>query len=394
MIPIFIPLGRVTDRTRTVTDWTCSRERFYLTEYGGTGFVKASSKTELDYGLDMHDALAELAQRVGEADVVGDLARRLALRVRERETATLGIGRAQQLAAIAEGSFRGYAATVWPSILQLYDIVAVEQEVTLTIADGLTFMARPDLILRAKADGSYWYWEYKTTGQRTEDFLKQWPKAVQVHSAIVATESTLGLKITGCIIQGLSKGYKAKDKDGADTFRSPFCEGWRYLNGSPITYSYTYMRNKGWERFATWDHPEGVAGWVHEMPPDLLADQYPRTAPIMLRRDLSDRFFAQLVMREHRIKKAGDYIGMLAKQAELDPDKESVVDDAIQKIMDETFPMTFSQCTGRYGKYDCPMLEACWNPRVNADPLGSGLYVPRTPHHDLEIQLFKERDRA
>jgi len=385
MTTTFVPLDRVTDRTRTTTDWTCKKERFYLTEYGGTGIVSAKGKTELDFGTDIHDALAELARRVGAADVVGPLAREAYSRVRERETVALGHQRATQLAAIAEGALRGYVRCVWPQVLQLYDIVAVEQEVTYKLTDWLTFMARPDLILRSKADGTYWYWEYKTTGQRVEDWLKQWPKAVQVHSAIVAAESTMGLKIAGCIIQGLSKGYKYKDD-----LRSPFCEGWRYLGGSDVTYSYTYMRSKGWERFATWDHPDGVAGWVEGMPPDLLSDQFPRTQPIFLRRDLSDRFFNQLVIREEKIKKGVEYIRMLAKQAELDPTKQVEVELSIQNIMDEVFPMTFAQCTGRYGKYDCSMLEACWNPRVGADPVGSGLYVPRTPHHQLEIDLFKE----
>lgn len=647
----FIPLGdvRLTDRTRTVTDWLCQRERFYLTEFGGTGIVSVKGKTELDFGTSMHAALAELARRPGQPDVVGALAPGLGREVLERETVALGSARARELAAIAEGAFRGFCQAVWPILLQHFDVVAVEQEVTLKVAPWLTFMAKPDLILRAKADGTYWYcldartrlltedlnwcaagdikegmtlvgveefphnakhdkhsqyrrqarhwntgrvtrtarlqrpcfrirasdgttvvcsadhqwlvpternkaaaggtlnavwtrtaslqvgtkllkiiepwtsseWapydagfvaaalegegslaqartsraihvsfaqkanvflsrvkdtltaygvkfgigaahkgvhlltvcgkaqvlrllgivkplrllhkldinglggaypikpltvtditylgvqevvaiettnhtflaegvishncEYKTTGQRAEDWLKQWPKAVQVHSAIVAAEATLGLKLSGCIVQGISKGYK-DHKTGS--FRSPFCEGWRWLGGSEVTYAYTYQRAKGWEKFAPADLEDGTAGWVEGMPRDLLDEQFPRTGPIFLRRDLADRFFAQLVERENEIRRAMIAIRDIANSVGLD---DAAKDARIQHMMDAAFPMNFSACTGRYGKYDCPMLEACWTPTVNANPLASGLYKPREPHHDTEIALAAQR---
>lgn len=387
----FIPLGdvRLTDRTRTVTDWTCQRERFYLTEFGGTGIVSVKGKTELDFGTDIHDSLAELATRLGQPDVVGELARRTAAKVREREIGPCGPAIAGQLAAVGEGLLRGYWKAVWPALLQSYDIVAVEQEVQKRLTPSLTFMARPDLILRSKADGTYWYWEYKTSGQRPEDWLKQWPKAVQVHSAILATEETLGLKLAGCIVQGLYKGYKARDKSG-ENLRSPFCEGWRWLGGARVEYSYTYMRAKGWERFAPADSFDGgTAAWVEAMPADMLSEQFPRTPPIFLRRDLADRFFSQLVEREKEINNAVHAIKLLSGDYEHMTQEQ--VEDSIQSIMDRAFPMAFSQCTGRYGKYDCPMLEACWNPTVNADPIRSGLYKRREPHHTPEIAMFKEK---
>lgn len=365
---------RLTDRSRTETDWTCERERFYLTVFGGRGIVRASSQKELDYGLDIHACLEELARRVGEANVVGDLAPRLYQKVLNREHARLGEERARELAAIAEGSFRGYVATVWPQILQLYDIVAVEPECLKTLTPSLSFMSRPDLILRHKIDKSHIYWEYKTTSQRAEDWLKQWPKAVQLHSGCDAAEETLGLKIEGCIVQGLSKGY---EKDGH--FRSPFCEGWRFLGGGPIVFAYTYMRSKGWERFFAGEHPEGISAWIEEMPRDLLEKQFPRTPMIYPRRDLIDRFFAQLIEREDAIQHSVDLIEAYSAKGD---------EQSIQEELDTTFPMKFKACQGRYGKYDCPMLEACWNPRVGADPLGSGLYIQREPHHLPERQLL------
>jgi hypothetical protein len=260
----------------------------------------------------------------------------------------------------------------------LFDIVAVEPECLKTLTPSLKFMSRPDLILRSKATKGHWYWEYKTTGQRAEDWLKQWPKAVQLHSGCDAAQETLGIPIEGCIVQGLSKGY---EKDGHQ--RSVFCEGWRFLGG-PITYSYTYMRNKGWERFFAGEHPDGVPGWVHEMPPDLLEKQFFRTPPIYPRKDLIDQFFGQLIQREDAISSGITNMKAIQESGRDDIEK----DLRIRSIMADVFPMKFKQCSGRYGKYDCPMLEACWNPRVGSDPMASGLYVPREPHHIPERELL------
>lgn len=363
---------RLTDRTRTTTDWTCKRERFYAYDFGGTGLVRRGNVVALDYGTNMHEGLEELAKRVGESDVVGDIAPRIFKKVFEREIAFQGEAAAKELACVAEGSFRGFYETVWLPILRDFDVVAVEAECLKRLTPWLSFMARPDLILRNKLTKQLIYWEYKSFGQQVESWLSQWAKAVQVHSACEAATETLGEPVEDCIIQGLYKGYY---KEGH--YRSVFSEGWRNLSGIDVVYAYTYMRAKGWERFCPADLDGGIADWVQGMPKDLLSKQFARTPTIHLRTDLSQRFFSQLVERESEIEAA---IRLLAK---CDHD-----DDAI-KILDKYFPQTFAECSGRFGKYDCSFLEACWNPRIGSDPLSH--YARRIPHHAPEEALFKEK---
>jgi hypothetical protein len=61
----------------------------------------------------------------------------------------------------------------------------------------------------------------------------------------------------------------------------------------------------------------------------------------------------------------------------------------------ETFPGSFERCRPIGMGRQCPYLEACWNSSVGADPLGSGLYARRKPHHELElINLEDDHDEA
>lgn len=49
-----------------------------------------------------------------------------------------------------------------------------------------------------------------------------------------------------------------------------------------------------------------------------------------------------------------------------------------------TFPMNTLECQPTFGPA-CPYKTACWNASVRKDPIGSGIYMERTPHHELEV---------
>jgi len=89
--------------------------------------------------------------------------------------------------------------------------------------------------------------------------------------------------------------------------------------------------------------------------PDTLSPLFPRTQPIFLKREMMQEFLQQRTKREHEIAAATD----------LAP-----------------FPQNFSACESHFGT--CPYLDACWVRTVRRDPVGNGLYVRRTPHHQAE----------
>jgi hypothetical protein len=86
------------------------------------------------------------------------------------------------------------------------------------------------------------------------------------------------------------------------------------------------------------------------------------------------RWQRQTICNETRIATAVDLIA--AVQA--DGDSEGA-----QHLLDEHFPMNDKHCR-RYGR-PCQFEPLCYDEGVAADPLGSGLYKARTPHHETEV---------
>jgi len=207
------------DRSRTVTDWKCSRAFFYNYKLNGKGIVPDGNPIELYLGTTIHDGLAVVADHhlnnggKVDIDLIADTAReqvRGALSVDGPEGQAPSeddANFASEQGALVEGILRGFYKHVWPGLMKAYPkIVAIEKELTYKY-DGLTFMARPDIILEDK-DGGIWYVEYKSTASKDARWINSWQTAVQLHSTCRAIEQTLGVKPTGVIVQGLYKGYK------------------------------------------------------------------------------------------------------------------------------------------------------------------------------------------
>lgn len=58
--------------------------------------------------------------------------------------------------------------------------------------------------------------------------------------------------------------------------------------------------------------------------------------------------------------------------------------DKREELLDFFFPQHDNHCL-RYGS-PCSFSEVCFNDMVGDDPLGSGLYQIRTPHHSTETE--------
>lgn len=58
-----------------------------------------------------------------------------------------------------------------------------------------------------------------------------------------------------------------------------------------------------------------------------------------------------------------------------------------QAELDARFPQTSSNCLKYGADFRCKFFDVCWN--GIDDPLGSGLYQRRVPHHQKELELFQ-----
>jgi PD-(D/E)XK nuclease superfamily len=354
---------RLTDRSRTTTDWRCPRARYWGYEHGRWGIKPESTSLALSTGTIIHDALAAIATytRDGEEvpiDTLGNLVfqQMELLLTPEDIVSTEAVAFAKEQASLAEGMIRGFYKYVWPRLLgQFPKIVAVEQEVEYTLDDSTIFMAKPDLLVEDHA-GDLIYIEYKSTSSKQDKWINSWDTAVQLHSSIKAVEETLGRAPSYVQIVGLYKGYESYGKQN-----SPFCYAYLKKGNPPFTQdTIAYEFRSGLRRYPTWELSGGVKKWVEDMPDEVLGSQFPMTAPIMVNETLVETFFTQLRKREAVIAGGGD--------------------------IDEIFPQRFDQCVPSFG-FPCEFRKLCHGGITN--PLEAG-FTLREPHHKREMEALRE----
>lgn len=369
---------RLVDRTRTVTDWKCPRARYWGYEYLGRGVTKSSTSLELFIGTTVHDALAAIA--TGGIDI-DEIARAAFKQVYEEIIVSAGgviqtdvEDFAKEQGTLAEGMIRGFHKHVWPRLMTQYPkIVAVEREMEYQLAEGFVFMSRPDLIVE-DSSGELVYLEYKTTSSKKESWVNSWETAVQLHSSILAAEQTLGKRPAYVQIIGLYKGYESYGKQS-----SPFCYCYKKNGNPPFTVDQIqYEYKAGFKRYPTWELVGGVKAWVDSMPENVLADQFPLTAPIMVNDELVDRFFQQRLIREKQIS-AG--LEDIAKY------EQALAPRVVEYELDTVFPQHFDQCVPSFG-YSCQFKKLCHGGVQN--PLTEGFEL-REPHHSRELEEFNAK---
>jgi hypothetical protein len=364
----------LTDRSRTLTDWKCPRARYWGYHHEGRGVSPPDQGLELMLGSALHDGLASIATHWHEhqAAPIDMIAMTCGKSVYEALMTQAGgdedgfqFAKEQQI--LIEGMLRGFYRYAWPSLIAQYPrIIAVEQEMTFPLNDGITFMSKPDLILSTEDMETWVYVEYKSTASKSENWVNQWGTAVQIHSTIKAVEHTLGKAPAIVVVQGLYKGYQSYGKQS-----SPFCYAYYRQGTPPFSYpEYSYVYKQGFKRTPVWELDGGLAAWIDGMPEPVLAEQFPQTPPLYIKPDLIDRFFAQRLLREVEVQQA--------LQVVTDP----ALGDAVRvQFMDGFFPQKFDQCNpAGFGK-PCQFRQLCHG---GGDPLAMGWSL-REPHHQLEM---------
>jgi hypothetical protein len=351
------------DRSRIEADWTCPERRYWNTEYlapgaNRRGIVKVEDATALIFGTAIHNALAGTmlgATPDEDLDVILDNELRGKLTY-------LTLDKRTELILLARGMFWGFVIHIKPTILDQYTVEAIEHEVGFDLDNHTRFMAKPDLILKRKSDGTYWYPDFKTTGFKTKQWMDSWHYALQVHSGCHAIEETLDITVEGAVIIGLYKGYH--DKEGR--LRSLFT--YAYQNPISKVWSDEYVR--GWDLKSLAEYPDGMRAWVSSRCRDVIDEQFPVVPNIMFDRDYVNRWLKEQRIREREIRQfhAGSWNHARNHAS--------------------TFPRHTKSCIPPMGPV-CPYIEACHNPSVAEDPVGSKLYVVREPHHSPEVQAYE-----
>jgi hypothetical protein len=351
-------------RSAVTTDWTCKRKRYWNYEYSGRGLSPATTALPLYFGILIHDGMAAIAAGIDIDEICEAAIKQFRGHLLEGvdddfESHTF----AEEQCALGEGLLRGFYRLHWPRLMEEYEIIFCEQELTYE-HDGLTFMAKPDLILRQKETGDLVYLEFKTTSSIKDQWMTSWQTAVQLHSTVRAVEAKLGEKVERVIVQGLYKSYVSQ----YNRQESIFCYGYHKPGTPPFNKEqWQYVYAAGFKKSPIWKREGGVKRWVEEMPINLLSQQLPQTPPIFVNNDLVDAFFRQCAVRERDIRDARNAI------------IEAGAEDS-QGMLDTYFPQNFEACSPGWGT-GCQYKKLCHG-NLN-DPLKAG-FTMRYSHHQME----------
>lgn len=354
-------------RSARETDDTCPRRRYWETVHGGRGLSPASDARELLLGSAVHFLLAytwsevknlqemEGWQYAGET-LEGTYTEALsALHASCEEWPRLSA----QDQWLVQCLFRAYVVHVLPRYLAEWDVLYVEQELRLTRGE-LILLCQPDVILRNRRTGRVRYLEYKTTKLLTGAYIESWRFSPQLAAGKAAALETLGLQIDEAVMGFFDKGSESHK---GDYWNSPFTSYWEKGEERSAKRPQYF---KGWSRF-TPSERFTVDAWVDQLPVEIVLGQMPESMPVEVDDRLVEAWLDESFGREAIIASSARYPTSFRDAGD--------------------FPHRFKQCRPVIGRI-CPFLDLCWNPTLEADPLASGLYVPRTPHHRAEREAL------
>lgn len=350
----------LTDRSAVETDDRCGMRYWWNRIEGGRGIVDEQEAFDLRIGRETHEDLATVAtmEDISEEALKAVVADLLSPITEEDKIEQAKM----ELLYRRIGWFVAFALYIEPEIRRKYEDVGIEREIILD-RQPLWVAVTPDRLLKDRTTGQLVYREYKTTISASNKWLESWKYAIQIHTSLAAIEEEIGTKVAYGQVMGLMKGYTTQER-----MFHPYA--WGYYNATDDEWSSSYKQGAKWEAMPAWEYPGGPVEWVKFCGEEVAKGQFPHTAPIFLNRRMLDLWVDRRIARE-------EVIHTVKHTCTLDP-----------QVRQRYFEMRTAQCRPAFGD-QCPYLRACWNASIGADPLSHG-YVPRTPHHDVEITLGDE----
>jgi hypothetical protein len=344
----------LTNRTAAETDDTCPR-RFWLSQKaGGKGVVPKEDALALRVGKDVHADMALVA----EMEIQDFLDQMVS---REQRALTEEMSQIErELLWRQLGWSIAWATYLEPKIRQNWSNVAVEHELILD-RDPLWVAVTPDRVLRHNTHGFLRYLEYKSTISSSMKWLNSWPYMVQIHSSLKAVEEEMEEPVKYAQVVGLMKGYQNPQDQ---RMMHPYVWAYRNANTGAWTHEWEKARAAVWSPAPVWEYEGGLLEWVQQCGVEVAEKQFPHTPPIYLNERILDAWIARRTSRERVIE-------LVEEKCHHDP-----------FLLAINFPQYTKQCRPPFGDA-CPYLRVCWNASV--DPTNDPDFVPRIPHHDVEL---------
>ncbi len=414
----------LTDRSRIECFEICPRKRYLQYHLGGVGIDSGKKDVELWTGSQVHDGI----------DILGELPLEDVVVI----TKVIGMKAVKTNGLLADDQSNIASITEqldlqevlirlheiwWQQFGKDYTVVAIEQEINWPLTDEITFMSRPDKIVRRNSDGAAFVLNYKTVGNADDTWRKQWRYDSQMISESLAAKAWLEQKVDcehtlvegstdtynfdmdhrwkklgwqstpphyGVIVVGLLKG-KMSWGEGPKVLENPLVNCWMLpgdgLNPPTFKHKYkwtctephakcpggknhtlgsTYKRVRVSE-----DYPGGIKAWMELLPVDFLLQFVLQLEAIMPSEFEVQRWLTSVKAQEESV------VYSLTKAY-----------DATQNThLDSQFPM-HTHSGNCFRPRQCSYFDACHGVGLQFDdpdkpPIG---WQWRTPNHLLEKQ--------
>lgn len=338
--------------------------------------------------------------------------------------------------ALAEALIRVWALIELPNILNRYKILAVEREIEpLNIIEDIKFLARVDMELQELNSGDYYNYSLKTIktwGEKQDDsyrddlqsLTEMWAveqdslrtneavRDICTHLEFLKLASKIPSNNADKIIEYLSKNFLPSKKimgtrfcflikgarkkpdyseDSLYITYNPLIRGYKYISPDGIQYAHSWryrnLENKsgfstlgrGWTPFNVWESDISIKDWIYNLSQGNIQPEAGNAigqAIITPAEYFRDELELDIAIREIQAQERYILQGLQILDTE---------DDVVELIdaMAQFFPHRRQRCQWIFGDR-CPYYEMCWQPEVSRDPIESGLYEIRKPHHSTE----------
>lgn len=423
----------LTDRTRfKLGTQRCPRAR-YLGYHAGThgyGWTHVSHSLPLATGSAVHEALAAFTTFLKTRGRVPSAAeaRDLMAPVVDRYTTTVEAGGFRGVLAGADTEqtiteqatlIASQAWVLWKKFLpwlhETYEVVSVEEErPPYPLAPGLGLMLRTDLLARRRTGKFLAYFECKTTGWDSDAWAEQWETDPQLALGTLDVEAQFGAEVSELYVIALNKGRRLRDRkdpQGRKKQYSPLCYGYRRAGNPPLAHDQwlpayewtdahgeTKRVSRAHERTGIWELEQSddpvwlgyrahdplltpAEYWVRALPESVLDKVCYLIGPLNRQDWQLGMTLRGMAGEERRWQEA------LWRLYELDAPWP---DDAFQRELDRLIPCSWA-CRPFGAEHECEFVPICHKHTGWDDPVGSGKYQPRLPHHRPELTQAVDR---
>jgi len=335
-----------------------------------------------------------------------------------------------------------YSPTGLQLLTENYEILAVEQEIQVPLADWLVLNSRPDAILRHRRTGQFFAWSLKTAKKWTDQTNQQAEVDNQGISESISTEYWLNNlydklpndadpllegdpgfthTVAGVLMCYLIKGEKRADEQGVYRTASPLirpyfntlafdtidpsnyaptnkytCTEEHEHKGARFNYKVNgkngcpggknHMRGDTWQQVNIWEQGIAVRDWVRylaEEQPDLLMSYVQVPAPYKREREELEDWIQEVIYKERELSDATRGMAMHPYATNL-----------VVHTLNLHFPKSRTSCVYpfRCSMYDVchkggaarlldPTLYQAEDPTVGLEVLQDMHYAGRVPNH-------------